>query len=1238
MRCPNPICREVFEIRAEEAEIRPEIDLPGHASADRDSAGKAGNREDVGKPATVSHKDPQRTGSVGDMVPILSAEVVSEAAPAAAGPTPAASSRESVIPLTPAAPNWQAAPPPVRNTPAAELPPADSSQPVKKKTIFNPMETLAGTVGAVLARAPRTAAAGPVELPPGSWDAAPPVRRSAGANMGEDQRPTPAPAATSHSPEGAPAELSTPARSRAPWLVAFLLLAVLGISAGTAWTVFHLAQKTESERLQQAREELEAGKYALAAEKFRGLERDFPESDQKTNYRFHAELGDILDQAHQLQVESVETSEKLRSFLKAHDGDPLLEEHSSRFGATFLKLAEDFIERARQAGDPALLTRAEAELKDAEHTHPAAAGSAKARELRTRIASIRGGIAKEQQRRQLYADLGKLAATPAQNGPEKARHLLQKAAAEQPELSRDARVQELLARIAEGRRGLVVWTEGGASLQPPEDERAPSLLIVPSVFKQRSLPPEKGRVFFALAHGVLYALDQSNGHVRWASRVGIDTATLPVRLPATESSPEIVLVPSSDTNTLTAREAQSGRPLWRHCLTAPCLGQPVIVARRAYVPTYDGRVNVLEIIDGKLLGSYDLGQPLAVGGARQEGTPFLYFPAESRTIFVLDSANPLKPCPAILQSDHPSGSLRSAPIVISRQEQRKIYDLDPAAWPDYLVLNQSEDLDSTRLRVFALPVQGTAAPPVLAREPLVQGWTWFPPYHDSEKLVQVTDAGVLGLIGIRQVRNEDKDLFLENKNVLELGPRTPLPGRAQVVHVLEDDIWVLARGELQLYHFNRYARKVVPLWSSSLSLGSPLHASQVETAGPNKTLFVVTQSLSQPTCLATALSASVAVREVEVHWQRQLGMLCRSEPLVLGQQVWALDQGGGLFRFEPGRQPGPVDREWQTGGQLIAGPFEDEVDRPYLLSGRDGKSAVLVAAGTGNRIYLRRQEPGKNLIDKTWTKHPPLAGRPGVADNGLVLALVDGKLLHVPFDGLVASEGPEWRARHAPREAPGHVAHLGGDEFLTTDGSRGLTRWRWPGGPSWEIVTPAAELPERIGAPPLVLPGAGTGEDCTVSVADVRGTVTLLRDRSMGTKRAWTTLRGWPLAGRITAGPFLRGSLIGCVVDNERLVCIDPDQDRPVWEYRRQGEAIVGQPQLVENLLIVAHQTGRWVGLDPATGRPLGQGYSLKANVAPAAAPVAFGPDRAFAPLTDGTVLLLELKHLRSAARTAPSP
>ena len=62
---------------------------------------------------------------------------------------------------------------------------------------------------------------------------------------------------------------------------------------------------------------------------------------------------------------------------------------------------------------------------------------------------------------------------------------------------------------------------------------------------------------------------------------------------------------------------------------------------------------------------------------------------------------------------------------------------------------------------------------------------------------------------------------------------------------------------------------------------------------------------------------------------------------------------------------------------------------------------------------------------------------------------------------------------------------------------------------------------------------------------------------------------------------------------------------------------------------MIAEESGRYVALDPATGQPKGPGYVLKGSIAPAASPVAFGADRLFALLSDGTVLMLSLKQLQ---------
>src|SRR3954453_7829432 len=105
----------------------------------------------------------------------------------------------------------------------------------------------------------------------------------------------------------------------------------------------------------------------------------------------------------------------------------------------------------------------------------------------------------------------------------------------------------------------------------------------------------------------------------------------------------------------------------------------------------------------------------------------------------------------ILYDGHPSGSLRSEPLVVADPEGES---------PGYLILNQTQGLNAMQLRVFKLPLTDPHTKPQdLDPPPRVPGWTWFQPYHDGEKLVMMSDTGVLGLFGIRQLRNRDPALF-----------------------------------------------------------------------------------------------------------------------------------------------------------------------------------------------------------------------------------------------------------------------------------------------------------------------------------------------------------------------------------------------------------------------------------------------------------------------------------------------
>jgi hypothetical protein len=206
-----------------------------------------------------------------------------------------------------------------------------------------------------------------------------------------------------------------------------------------------------------------------------------------------------------------------------------------------------------------------------------------------------------------------------------------------------------------------------------------------------------------------------------------------------------------------------------------------------------------------------------------------------------------------------------------------------------------------------------------------------------------------------------------------------------------------------------------------------------------------------------------------------------------------------------------------------------------------------------------------------------------------------------------------------------------------------VTLWQWPqGAGGWKSLPaghdpPTLELNDRVVGAPLVLPAAA-GARPRVCVADANGQVTLLAptpDGGLAARRTWEA--GPPM----TTGPFLcrlaGGAVrVGCLAgkDNSQLAWIDPDRAGLRWRYATPGgDPVVGLPRRADNLLIVADGSGRFVGLDVETGKTEGPGYALRGSVAPAVAPVLFGPGRLFASLSDGTALLLPLNYFRHPLR-----
>jgi outer membrane protein assembly factor BamB len=1066
--------------------------------------------------------------------------------------------------------------------------------------------------------------------------------------------------------------------------------AVLIIGA-VSWYAWYQHVHAEEKAFAQALKDYDAENFTAAADKFNQLVQEFPSSEKVPTYRFLAELAAVRALVFPVTSNPSRALADLKDFLKNHEQDEHLKERHEDVWKTLKRLREELLKLTREKLEPGPL----------KETEEALALSARYRPVDLKDAT------EDQQVAQLKADMKQLEADIAQK--ERLRKVLAvgdriikegataermrdfKNLARREGFADDGDVLNRLQQMKAKRLERVVFKSQQVELPRPGGlDSDPGLLIAPRLGTFHAKLPSDERVVFSLARGVLYAHRLMDGTILWATRVGIDQTALPVRLPKEGPAPERVLVLSSDDNTLTARDVYYGTMLWQHRLTAPCLSRPVIVDRRAYIPTVDGRIDEIEIAQGTFLGWYQVGEPLLVGGVRQPGTNLLYFPADSESVYVIDAANKEHPCAAILDTEHPSGSLRGEPIAVTREDP----DAQPnpgAPKPGFLILCQTDGLDAMKLRIFGLPIKDDAAP-LMPDEPRIRGWSWLAPYCDGETLLLATDDGYLGIFGIKQLRNDDPplfpairqdkvavpmlpgevDLFADERKQLKRERDVTRAERAQVVRIDESDFAVLIRGELRRLHFDLYGQRVATVWprtvagqpQPSLFVGFPLHSSQLDENG--HTLVVTTQSADGQTCLATA----VDTKDGKVHWQRQLGMIPQSTPVVVGRRERTQPESavallalvpeaglaglpaalglplrlaredlslvvsgreGGLYEFDHAQIRYQPDVEWYINTRMLADPIKEPMVGPvYTLRGPQGQVYSIASGPSGNKgdyqLIVRRYDPGRRIADQFNLSlgQTPLGGSPALWGDLLVMPLADGILARVRLqEGEKREPSRDWRAKWADKQRFGYVVALSGQDFLYTDGHRKLTRLKWPPG-QLHSDEASIEFPATIiAAPVLVTPDL-------VCVATGDGTLTLLRAREL------TVVREWPLGergGKITTGPFVREvggkRWIGCVVDSRRLVWLDPDAKAPVWDYAA-AEAIVGEPEVVEGLLLVADQGGHFAGLDPRTGQRRGPGYMLRANVAPAATPVTFGTGRAFAPLSDGTVLLLSTEHFQA--------
>jgi hypothetical protein len=1181
-----PTCRHVFEVQAEE-------DKPPTAPS---------------PPATpVPGQTTVTSGSVSDLVQLLPAQLA-EPAPA----PPRALDPRPIVPPPPKPPEPRLVRPKEPPTKKPSEPVPQARKPVEAPVVAPqqappdeaPLDFPGDFPGDDSPDGAAQTDGGPQEVGPGTWEA-PPVR-------GVAMEPATALAtAEKVIPVSAPGLQRGPTRGRSHWsllIIASMGTILFGIAAIGWWTFQTRRAGNEADRFKQAEEFYAKGEYTAATEGLQKLIHDFPDSLSVNKYRFIAALSNVRGDAEEAQDPAALklALNNAMQFLAFKLQEPMLKDYLGDLYRTFTEVAERLAKQAEQNHDSDALAQARQAWNEADKKlkPPSEVSHLETgRKLSKLFSEADRAIEVHATRETVVAAIQQRIERPSAVGVQEARAL-----AVASGLKDDPQVKQLLLDVVTAHRESIRYVPAGTMTTPTafEADDLASILVTPALHRPKGSASRAG-VALSLARGVLYAFDAERGDLRWARRVGVDTTVLPLRLPADVITPELVLVLSSDSESIAALVAETGALVWRHRLAQPCTSEPLLVGRSLLVPTVAGQIEEIETSGGRLLGHYEIGQRLTAGGALLPGTAHAYFPGDGFCVYVLDTAN--RNCEALVYSQHSSGSLRGAPILVRGRPEGGPAK-GPAGW---MILCEANGTSAVRLRSFDVPIRDVDQEPRDTQQ--VRGLAWFAPYHDSDKLAFATDAGLLSLWGIHQKGNRgDPVLFRLLKDDYAVGAGS---GRAQVVDADNDGYWTLGAGQLRRFKDIMRPQSgpdLASAWPQPVNLGSPLHTAQRhrDEAGQAR-LLLTTLGLERPTSLSTAVDAATG----NIHWQRQLGCVSLHAPLAMDGQILLRD-AGGLLRLDASQYAD--NRPWQGADDFLLREPMGPNDEAVLFPG------------------------AKEFVQLSWTKsatpklrvrHVPLAGDSTVEEHDLpalpagtcaagvgfaLLPLANGIVVRLGYGGTVLS-GPNWRGVGVDEQAPGHLILLDADEFLMTDGAHGLARVSWPGKTYQQRA--AVELSHRIVTAPAVVPGGGDARPRVV-VADANDNLSLLDAERLQVLRKWHMPRG-----RITAGPFVQDEGIFCILDHKRIIRIEPDLDRPdpTWEYAMVAD-IVGAPVLVDGMLVVADVSGRILAFEPRTGRTLG-GYTMRANVAPDAAPVPFGSGRLLVPLNDGTLVLLPIAKLR---------
>jgi outer membrane protein assembly factor BamB len=998
-------------------------------------------------------------------------------------------------------------------------------------------------------------------------------------------------------------------KSKLPYIVMAVVGLLVAASAGLGYMFVRTTAGQKEKMIDEAKKFMFAGEFGRSIKLWNELKAKYPNPDDVQTFEFYSRwcsINESIRSGDPAQLKTAQTD--LRTMSTVNRDKDYYKNIREQVYMASVDLALSAATLAEKNADESLLQSAQEANRLANELSSVVKDpgkyEAKQEETKKKIAEAQAALKADNAAKQFAQEIERVSRQKRPIGIEQLQTGYAKLVAEHPRLAKDNRLQARVEDLKKVEASWITYKQENSNPQRPEKPAPELTLLVGAPIKSvgGEPKPDDGQRVLALARGTLYGLSAHTGDAIWAMRVGVDTQKLPPRLPYRKGQPEIAFVTSVDDQNatrLSAIDLKDGRVLWYRLLSAACPAGPHLVGTLLYVPTVDGRLSVIQA-DGKLNGYYNFGHALTNLPAWDGTSRKLFVPADSKRVFVVDVTN--QKCEDVMYTNHPAGGIRGVPLVAKGT----------------LVLSEAAGMENMTVRVFSTTNRDKDGK-ALAEFRNLPGHAWFAPFFDGDFLGVVTDKSYLTVFATSS--DPTSPPIIKMTDPLPVGlPKGVEPfmvrpvGQAQVAHFGLNEWWLLINGRLLRERFDIYRKQLVPVPGEAPLLGTPLHQSAYSPDG--RSLIFVTQLRER--VLATCMNRTTG----DITWQRQLGLITAQEPVAVGDEVLAQDKTGALFRVKAGSVSN--QKAWQSVGDWPSRGLEGGTYSRLVRSRSGNVVASIIFNPLTEQITLRKYEPGKGITNEFVHQLPsPPIGTPAVADDGTVMIPSrDGNLREFSLNRRPSPTDPAptplgWRDPSAPSSSIGHAAFIDAKQLIASDGHRKLVRWERDEKQAWRRLPDAAvELTARIGTPPLIVQN-GQGETAVV-VGDEAGHLHLVTLSGIPSQRQFN------MDGPITKGPFLLGtSRIGCVVAGTHFAWLSLTEDGPKRIFTPSEPGIVGQPQAFGNLAIVAEQAGGYSWIDLTQDAKVVNRVAFKGHLTPASGATGLGATWAFAPLSDGTIMLI---------------